>query len=650
MKNSNSGIMHCIFILIFLSCSCVHDPRAKQSNDRITDSLSTAEAEQYALEFDRICFPLFLESLQAIKIQDDRLLYDFIDHYPHVRVIQNQQDPVEVNSWEKFPVSFDIRIFQTGSAIVFPIQWNDTVKKDLTWQLYFQTLNWVLPFLKSEDQDSLMTGFRIVNDWILAHCNYPVPDERLAFNDHATSERMIVLYHAYTRYKQKNMIMPQFEKCLLLSLLGHIFFCGSLEKYNSSTNHGIIMDISLIKLLTDFQSFTKRDDFLQLAYSRVWESYRKSFTAEGVHKEHSPCYHSWIANNLNDLILTADSMNIMVPDELRIVRDKAIEYTDQLQINGYFPTIGDCSCNKRNTFAKLTPPEENGLDIYPLSGWAFIRDSMNKSTVIIQSDFFSTVHYQQDETSFILNVDGYDLIIDPGLFNYTPGAEFNTYMRSAFAHNVTVIDNMEFNPDTANTGLSGITRYYSEANNNGSACGIIELVHPHYRQKGVEIYRQFAFLGNNSYVVNDEIHSDSVHEYCQLFHLAPNAIIKKNKESLTITWPEHHYILNIYSNFTDFLIIEGEKEPLQGWYFPEFNNAAPAPSLIIKTKEKDLNFTTRLYVSNSNEIPLNFPKTDSLFLLKLHQLERIERTELKHQPVSHRWRPAREKQNVNIHR
>jgi hypothetical protein len=568
-------------------------------------------------------------------------LSEYIISYPLISDKTIYVDPLVENSWEIFPVYSDAELSESIFPFEFPIKWNDTVNKDNTKQLYFQTLNWALPFLKSEDKDSLNTGLRIVNDWISAHTDYPDTDELLAFNDHAVSERMIVIQYAFKRYKQKDTIIPEFEKRLLLSLIGHAFLCGSLEKYNSNTNHGIIMDISLIKMLSGFESFRKREDFLELAFKRVFETYRKSFTSEGVHKEHSPCYHGWIAEGLDELIIIADSMHFSVPDELRLIREKALNYTNNLQINGFIPAIGDCSCNKLNKSLKLPLKSGTGLNIYPQSGWAFINDSLSKSTVIIQSDFFSGVHYQQDETSFLLNVDGHNLIIDPGLFNYTPGPGFNKYMQSTEAHNVLMVDNLEFEPDIAQTGLAGISRFYISDERNISSKGIIELTHPHYTKIGVEIFRQFAFLGSNFFIINDLAISSSLHEYSQLFHLAPGAVIEKTGDGFNISWPDHSYMLQIRSNEDRYVIVEGEKTPIQGWYFPEFGKAVPAPVLILITRAKDLNFKTiiKVFHSNGKERISKTEESEYLFLIK--KLLKIHRAELKHQPVAKKWQPAR---------
>jgi hypothetical protein len=635
------GFLNLMLILICLSCGSSHKPHHEQSNTSGADFISNAEAEKYAQKFDRTCFPLFLESLKAVKNDDDRLLSEFVNSYPFISDKKIYFDPFVENSWEKFPVNSGSELSKSILPVEFPIKWNDTVQKDHTWLLYFQTLNWVLPFLKSENKDSLNTGLIIVNDWISAHTDYPDKDELMAFNDQAVSERMIVIQYAFKRFKQDSMANPQFERRLLLSILGHMFLCGSLEKYNSTTNHGIIMDNKLIKLLSGFESFNKRDDFLQLAFKRVWETYRKSFTTEGVHKEHSPCYHAWITEELNKLIIIADSLHISVPGELRILRDKALDFTNNLQINGLIPAFGDCSCNKTIEPLKIPLPQVPGLNIYPQSGWAFINDTVSKSTVIIQSDFFSKVHYHEDETSFILTVNGQDLIIDPGLFSYTPGTSLNQYMTSAFAHNVLIVDNQLFEPDTAQTGLSGITRFFAGDDGTGSSVGIIELTHPHYNKIGVGIYRQFAFLGNDLFIINDSAYSTSLHDYSQVFHLAPGAIINKAGDEFTISWPDCSYVLKIKSNEEQYEIVEGEKEPNQGWYFPEFKQAVPAPVLILITRTNVLNFKTIIKVVKSSDQQMPLKVDESGYMLLLQKLRGISTSKLKHQPILKRWQQAR---------
>jgi hypothetical protein len=601
---------------------------------------SDQKVEKLAQEFDRIYFPLFLESLKCIKYNDDRLLFDFITSYNRATTGQTPIKPFEEYKTEIIPVYKESAISTTSFPLAFPIIWNDTVHKDNSWHLYFQTLNWVKEYLKSDDSDSLFTGFKIVNDWILAHTDYPDNDELYAFSDHAASVRMLVLHYAYEKYKQVKIVQPEFERRLLLSILEHIFFAGSLEKYTSNTNHGIIMDKNLIATLSDFEVFSKRNEFLSLAFKRVFEVYRKTFTSEGIHKEHSPCYHSWVANDLDALINRADTMNIEVPFELRAIRDKALEYTYNLQVDGFIPPLGDCSCNKKNQFIKNLP-SSNDFKVYPLSGWAFIHDSLHKSTVIIQSDYFSLAHYQQDETSFILNVDGHDLIIDPGLYSYTPTSKFYEYMRLARAHNVLMVDNKEFDPETKNTGLSGIVRFYTNHEKGSSPKGIIELTHPHYNKIGVEVYRQFAFTSDNEMVINDLAISLGDHNYSQLFHLAPEAIINKTENGFNISWPDHPYYIMMTSNEENYRIVEGQEEPQQGWYFPEFNKVAPAPVLILEKSGRNCTFMTKIEICSSKEKYRKSGKSEKESDLLFQMLLTMERRKLEHVPGPQRWKPAR---------
>jgi hypothetical protein len=592
-----------------------------------------------AQEFDRQYFPAFILSLEAIKSQNEKILFEYIkpealtflnpDGYTPVSQIDNGIYPLYYRKTSNIP----------PYRVTFPVTWNDTAGHDHTWQLYFNSLNWLKSYINSGNNDSLYAGFKVINDWILAHTDYPDHDELFAFNDHATSYRLEIMVQAYKVLKNKRLIQPDLEKNLLLSILGHLFITVSLEKYNSYHNHGIIMDKSLIRALMDFPEFLLRREFSKVAFARIFEMYRYSYTAEGVHKEHSPCYHCQFTLALDSIITFAQKLSVKVPDDIMRTRELSADFASLLAINGYYPKIGDCAGLK---ISACKGQEAQGyFRVFPQSGWVSVYDKQEQTRVILQSDFYSKTHYQQDETSFILNVAGNDLIIDPGLFSYTPGTAFNSYMKSARAHNLLLVDNEEFDPQVKNTNLSGITRYLINNSNDGSVDGIVEMTHPHYLRMGVEIYRQLAFTGHDYIVVKDLAFSEDVHEFSQLFHLSPGAIIIEKENEIIVTWPDHPYGMKISSNAESHEIVEGQKEPVQGWHFPEFNKAEPCKVLILKRKGKGIIVQTHIRVFSGKEYIRKTGKeekdADELF----RKLERLERTKLAHVPAPEKWRPER---------
>jgi hypothetical protein len=466
-----------------------------------------------------------------------------------------------------------------------------------------------------------------------------------AFGDHAPAERLQVLTDAYVKLKKINTISPSLMSNIQLAILSHLFFISSLEKYSGWHNHAIIFDEKMIASLQKLTDFRNRTGFLKLAYTRVFEQYRFSFTIEGVHKEHSPCYHNWLTGLFENLISSAKEEGISVPGQISELQQLAFEFTRTVDLMGSNFVIGDCSRSPVKIPKRRTLDIDGSLNYrtFPLSGWFFaIGGRRNEVRFAAQSDFHSLAHYQRDETSFVLSAAGHELIVDPGLYSYAESPVY-TFYRSSRAHNMTVVDGFPDVTDLSLTGLSGITRFCShfpdQVNDDLFA---IEMSNPHYKKSGTEIHRQFYFTGGYDFVIIDVVTAKSEINCRQLFHLAPGARITKSDGGFLVKWKAHDISLFIDGNEDSYEITEGRKEPMQGWYFPGFNEMVSAPVLELKKKGDQLNFIT--YISIRGNPQAKSFRKESMRQLKslIPELEKVQRRELIHQMVPNQWKIVRD--------
>jgi len=618
------------------------------------------QVEKFAQQADSIFYPLFLASFDWIKNNDTAILDGF--YAPGVlRMAPGKGNTLPDPSMLKIlPVFKQKNISAKAFPIKFPIDWSDTVNPDPSWRLWFQSLIWLNPYLQSVNPDSVNAAFCVINDWILSHLTYPASNERFAYDDHAVAERLVVLQRALVVMNQRGFSYQPFKSRLFLSVLNHIFFISSLEKYLCWHNHAIIFDEKLIAALRGLPFFLKQDEIIKLAFHRVFEQYRFVYTSEGVHKEHSPCYHKDFSSTLTSLVQLAVQFNIPVPASIKELQKKALEYSRYIELVGNSFPVGDCSrpmtqseraSPVENATRELKPeivpgitnqpvPYSQKCKLFPLSGWMYVYDTVQKINIVAQSDFFSFSHYQQDETSFIIHVDSVELLIDPGLYSYAKSPVYS-YYRSPRAHNVITVAQARDSVSYSNTGLSGISRYSLGSDSTGNFIGGVEMTHAHYRYLGIETYRQFFFPGKQTMVIRDIIDSKEKHTFHQLFHLAPNATITKKQGRFLIQWPNHPYYLIIESNAKKHKIIQGGNEPLQGWYFPSFNKMAESPVLVFKGKGKKCTFITRIFIGTPGYLQPDEAEIVEKYLLMQSGLDSVKRKTLVHQHVPARWKPNR---------
>jgi Heparinase II/III-like protein len=344
---------------------------------------------------------------------------------------------------------------------------------------------------------------------------------------------------------------------------------------------------------------------------------------------------------------------------LRALAGKTSDFSTYiLKPDGTFPNIGDCSDGVKGSFLKSylnNHPEleyvvsrgERGLrpskliKVFSDSGWAIFRDKWPADIyAVIQSDFHSFGHYQEDDTSFLLSAYGKDLIIDPGLHSYNKNP-LDIYMRKARAHNVLVVDDIDFNFDLDNTGLSGITRFIDDYNLDLETAGVVEITHPHYKHLGVEIHRQFGQINPTSFIVKDVIKSDSSHKYTQLYHLAPGAEIENLDDTVfKIFWENYGIVLWLKSDYDSYDVVEGSLDPVQGWYFPKFSVSKPQPVLRLHRNGTSLDFEAIIRIANDSELP-DWDSLSSSAHSLCEAIGHFPRRELVRKPVPARWRVSR---------
>lgn len=628
------------------------------------------ELERHAANLDRKYFPIFLNTIEMIKNRQFQGLNLFFSS-DLLNDSRSYAEQISIEKWSDHPeIFYKFSRFKHSKEppyrISFPIDWGGHESKGNTWVFYFQNLMWLNEYLEAEtkgDRKSTLVAFKVIQDWITTHAEWPPKNGKYVFGDHSTAARLRVFLKALRAYQASNCKDQQFFNLLITGIFNHIAFMSTNEKYLNWHNHGIIFDVTLLEALADFTAFKPRLEILDLASRRVVEQFRFAFTSEGVHKEHSPCYHLFMTRKLLQTIELMRKTALASSGHLDDLAENASPFfTYILKPDGRFPRFGDCSGKQswfygtglmsayydrhpELKFALLSGREGKKpayhTRVFPESGWAIFRDKWPPSVyAAIQSDFHSQAHYHEDDTSFVLHAFGHDLVIDPGLHTYNKGS-LDIYMRQSRAHNVLIVDDTDFESHLSNTGLSGITRFKINDNPKEPSNAIVEMTHPHYEHLGVKLHRQFGQMENTNFLIKDVIDSASSHKYTQLFHLAPNAKIQtQGKDCLKVTWSNYQYALWLKSEFDTYDVVEGSMNPVQGWHFPEFGVSASNPVLRLKKNSKSATFLTVISLTNADGKP-EWGQISRAAHNMSEAIEKLPRLALDHQPVPPRWKKPR---------
>jgi hypothetical protein len=197
-------------------------------------------------------------------------------------------------------------------------------------------------------------------------------------------------------------------------------------------------------------------------------------------------------------------------------------------------------------------------------------------------------HGHADALSFILNINGHFIMVDPGTYSYHVSQKWRNYFVSTMAHNTICIDGRN------QADQAGDTMWF-----NHYKCQMVEEKHndilesvraEHDGYKRTKHRREIWFnKPGNSFTVSDELFlSDENEQECALlYHLHPDIKVEKLSPNMFSLFHQSGIRLSVSMlNFDDCSIINGEEDPVLGWHSDSFMKKAPTNVLYAKRRIK----------------------------------------------------------------
>lgn len=561
---------------------------------------------------DRVNLARMQHVLTMIRSGDFGELHRYIEPSSHTDQVtpgSAPPEPPDPSAPDTHPLEFRFRNFPRY-PVSLPADWRADPFGDRSWRLYFNSLEWLQPILSVAPPAGDLASsaaLAVVEDWIAQHAEWPSANE-FAYHEHATAMRVSTLLLARRALVRAARVDLLRANRLDAALVAHAALLGSKRIYKGRQNHGILADLAATRALEPANGLRFRGDLVPFIGERLRRQFEYAFTSEGVHKEHSPCYFHFVLGLLMESIARVERLED--PVRARALWDIAHRtarfYTHILRADGRMPPIGDCDAPvdyrqmsgdeaaryfaahpellySRTRSAGAVPTERAA--IFPESGWAIFRNDWHtrwneEVLAVVQSDFFSLEHFHQDNTSFVLSAFGDDYVVDSGHYSYG-ASDYRTYEKTAAAHNVLLIEDEPFALEPDWRGCAGITRHIVPAADAPGAA--VELTHPHYFEKGYAVYRQFAQLSDRAFLVRDLAQGPPAAWATELLHLAPGAGIEAaGPGTLRVAWPGRAHALYIRGAWARWDVVAGQSAPMQGWIFPAYRTALPAPVLRLR--------------------------------------------------------------------
>ena len=345
-----------------------------------------------------------------------------------------------------------------------PIDWRINPYNNRNWIHHFMSLRWLDNIKFTElDIKEILVGF--YNFHVKKKVNNPYYfDVR---GDHTSAIRL----------QQLLEFKKIFEKSNDLSGIGisHRLIIAELENmqqekmYRKGHNHGLMLDNSLLKCAIESNEYKKYINVNKIC-TRAYETLLFMWHNYGLTKEHSVSYQEY---NLPISLEALDLINALSPNlSIDITKDSIINETKKflrfsLRNNGEYLPLGDSfrepNINILNEVLVNSNEYKNASDIL----FSFSQQEgvyCNKEFFIFRRRFgdknihFATTcgwnshhHKQNDELSFLLEIDDELIFDDPGYSEFIEWEKI-CFLQSELAHSTITIDEIPWknkqNPDS----------------------------------------------------------------------------------------------------------------------------------------------------------------------------------------------------------
>lgn len=440
------------------------------------------------------------------------------------------------------------------------IDWNMQVTDSPnTFSLWLHTLNPIYylanAYVQNGNIEYMNLADNILNSWL--DYNYITENKnRYTWYDHSVAVRTENLIY-YTLVRES--IFGESDE--LRNLVDeHAKWLSEESNYVLNHNHGIFEDGALIKC----GYFLGIQDYIDIGIARLDKQLKYAYPNKAVHIENSTGYHIGLLSYLKQLASYLEIVNNSYFSTINEYYDGALEFLIySYQPNLALPSVGDTfgtDIPKReiindydNVFLKYISTKgkegkqpEQTIKIFKNDGYAFFRESwasvsFEESTwLMFKSGFNSITHKHKDDLSIALYSKGYDIFIDPGMYNYMVGNKIHDYLNSNFAHNTIIVDDKPYPIAKNITEKAGILDYKT-TENYSYVKGYNNLY------ETVMIDRTVVYVDENTIFLIDDMVSDIVHKYTQNFHLS---------DHMKIIEKQNNYVLLQIANSKLYVLIQ----------------------------------------------------------------------------------------------
>lgn len=468
---------------------------------------------------------------------------------------------------------------------------------------------------RTGDAKYLDLPLKVSLDWAKKHPRDAKDVDNMAWYDMAVGMRAYRLAYLTQAAEEAGLINDETREILYGALEAHRAELADDAKIIFQNNHGYYQIAGQLALGRRFGATSQP---MQELYDQGLERFHrildKQFSAEGVHREHSPNYHRMVLSALQGIVRSG-----LISDDTLRQRAHLIEESLAWFIfpSGRVVNFGDSDSHSVLCSAEAAaerwdtvlmravatePPHDlsvpRGLKRFDDSGYAVVRIAAGDEGVPSQDSylaqtacFHSRAHKHADDLSFVWFDRGEPLLVDAGRYGYLGMAEkgseawldgswysdpMRLFVESTRAHNT-----LEF--DTRSSPRLGAKPYGSGIVDSAEADGTFA-IESACKQFGSIRHERVLVFRPAEWLITFDVFTDNLkqpHDVTQWFHAAPGSQVTQSAGGFEMetVLGQKLCVVALLPGTESTEVETGVREPrLQGWWSGTEREAEPAPA------------------------------------------------------------------------
>lgn len=534
-----------------------------------------------------------------------------------------EPEPLLIGNAAQVPTDQELRTgrFVIENRPVFlcaPVDWMQDPFHSRSWRFQLNSFTWLKPLLwdraSSRRKAALVVARDLVLDWARAHSE-PETRNEFAWYDMAVGLRGAYIAYVLRACLVEDMLDENDAALLLQTAIRHGDELAEQDNYSSQHNHGLFQDEGLYLLAQQLPLLPLASEWRDVALNRLRSTLEQTICiAEGGHLEHSSSYQFTVAGLL---IRLAENMPEM--DDLAELRDRLMA-TSAWHVTpaSRMAQLGDTDDILAPEWASRAASGLRGLNALFATGQAFVRET--DSYLSVSAAHHGVAHKQADETGFIMVENGVVVLGDTGRWGYHESEPDRIYARSAAAHNVLNVDDLDFQWRQSTPYGSGLVA----AGHSPPWYGIVAR-NPTLRRQGVDHRRLLLYRPGCILLVVDDVRSDAEHNYARHFHFGPGVRANLEDSRIALAGDRLSATLTDHSGDTAPALHRGIDNPRRlGWTYPAERSRKEISTAVLRARARSALLVTSVSLgAEFNEVTAIVDDADR-YLLALDSSQALE--------------------------